>query len=264
MGEPAAGSPAAPSAPFAPSTPPTAPTAPTPSTPFSQFTSFRPGAEPPYSGAAPAGETQGQFSQGDPTHGEFTESSHTHASLTRRYKLYRPPGNAGRAGSPGSAGSSGKGPALVLMLHGCTQNPDDFAAGTGMNDLAREQGFCVLYPAQSADANPQRCWNRFKHNHQSRGRGEAALLASMTLSIMKQHGIDAHRVYIAGLSAGGAMAAIVAAAYPEIYAAVAPASAGARVNHHATPTAMRTARAARRRIERRVMGWMLTALRRPL
>ena len=143
--------------------------------------------------------------------GAFTEGSHTHASLTRRYKLYAP---------PGSAGGTGKSLPLVVMLHGCTQNPDDFAAGTGMNERAREQGFYVLYPAQSADANPQRCWNWFKHTHQSRGRGEAALLASMTLSIMQQHGIDARRVYIAGLSAGGAMAAIVAAAYPEIYAAV--------------------------------------------
>ena len=143
--------------------------------------------------------------------GEFTEGSHTHASLTRRYKLYTP---------PGSVDSTGKSLPLIVMLHGCTQNPDDFAAGTGMNELAREQGFYVLYPAQSADANPQRCWNWFKHTHQSRGRGEAALLASMTLSIMQQHRIDARRVYIAGLSAGGAMAAIVAAAYPDIYAAV--------------------------------------------
>jgi poly(hydroxyalkanoate) depolymerase family esterase len=140
--------------------------------------------------------------------GDFTEASHTHATLTRRYKLYSPPDSAGKS-LP-----------LVVMLHGCTQNPDDFAAGTRMNEIAREQDFYVLYPAQSADANPQRCWNWFKHNHQSRGRGEAALLADMTLSITKQHGIDPRRVYIAGLSAGGAMAAIAAAAYPEIYAAV--------------------------------------------
>ena len=98
--------------------------------------------------------------------GEFTDGSHNHAALTRRYKLYTPPGIAGKS-LP-----------LVVMLHGCTQNPDGFAAGTGMNERAREQGFCVLYPAQSADANPQCRWNWFKHNHQSRGRGEAALLAS--------------------------------------------------------------------------------------
>ena len=140
--------------------------------------------------------------------GEFVEGSHTHASLTRRYKLYIPPGTFDTR-LP-----------LVVMLHGCTQNPDDFAAGTGMNELAKAQGFYVLYPEQSANANPQRCWNWFKHNHQSRGRGEAALLASMTLAVIQQHGIDSRRVYIAGLSAGGAMAAIVAAAYPEIFAAV--------------------------------------------
>jgi poly(hydroxyalkanoate) depolymerase family esterase len=140
--------------------------------------------------------------------GEFASGTHTHASLTRRYKLFSPPG------------SVGKNLPLVVMLHGCTQNPDDFAAGTGMNERASQQGFYVLYPEQSASGNPQRCWNWFKHNHQSRGKGEAALLASMTLAVMAQRGIDARRVYIAGLSAGGAMAAIVAAAYPDIFAAV--------------------------------------------
>ena len=140
--------------------------------------------------------------------GEFTSGSHTQASLTRRFKLYAPPGHAGRA-LP-----------LVVMLHGCTQDPDDFAAGTGMNELAREQGFFVLYPAQSQDANASRCWNWFQHNHQQRGSGEPALLASLTQAVMAQHGIDARRVYIAGLSAGGAMAAIVAAAYPDTFAAV--------------------------------------------
>lgn len=140
--------------------------------------------------------------------GEFITGTHTHASLTRSFKLFVPPGHAGRQ-LP-----------LVVMLHGCTQNPDDFAAGTGMNQRAREQGFFVLYPEQSQDANPSRCWNWFKHNHQKRGSGEPALLASMTQAVMKQHDIDARRVFIAGLSAGGAMAAVVAAAYPEIFAAV--------------------------------------------
>ena len=140
--------------------------------------------------------------------GEFTTGTHTHSSQTRRYKLYAPPSHLGRH-LP-----------LVVMLHGCTQDPDDFAAGTGMNERAREQGFFVLYPAQSQDANPSRCWNWFKHKHQQRGSGEAALLAAMTETVMKKHGIDPRRVYIAGLSAGGAMAAIVAAAYPEIFAAV--------------------------------------------
>ena len=138
----------------------------------------------------------------------FSSASHSQAGLTRAYKLYTPPGAAGRA-LP-----------LVVMLHGCTQGPDDFAAGTAMNQHAREQGFFVLYPAQSQDANPSRCWNWFKHNHQRRGSGEPAVLAGMTQAVMQQHGIDPQRVYIAGLSAGGAMAAIVAAAYPDLFAAV--------------------------------------------
>ncbi len=137
----------------------------------------------------------------------FTSGTHTHASLSRDYKLYAPPGAAGKS-LP-----------LVLMLHGCTQDPDDFAAGTGMNDLAAKQGFFVLYPAQAQGANPQRCWNWFKPNHQRRGSGEPALLASLTQAVIAQHGIDSRRVYVAGLSAGGAMAAIVAAAYPEVFAA---------------------------------------------
>lgn len=140
--------------------------------------------------------------------GEFTSGTHTHGTLTRRFKLYTPPGQ-----------SDGPMP-LVVMLHGCTQTPDDFAAGTGMNQRAREQGFCVLYPEQAQDANPSLCWNWFEHNHQQRGRGEPALIASMTQAVMQQQRIDPRRVFIAGLSAGGAMAAIVAAAYPEIFAAV--------------------------------------------
>jgi poly(hydroxyalkanoate) depolymerase family esterase len=106
------------------------------------------------------------------------------------------------------------------MLHGCTQDPDDFATGTGMNELAREQDFFVLYPAQSRSANPSRCWNWFSQQHQARDAGEPALLASMTRAVIAEHGIDPRRVYIAGLSAGGAMAAIVAAAYPDVFAAV--------------------------------------------
>ncbi len=106
------------------------------------------------------------------------------------------------------------------MLHGCTQDPDDFAAGTGMNELGREQDFFVLYPAQSRGANASRCWNWFSEQHQAREAGEPALLASMARAVIAQHGIDPRRVYIAGLSAGGAMAAIVAAAYPDVFAAV--------------------------------------------
>jgi poly(hydroxyalkanoate) depolymerase family esterase len=106
------------------------------------------------------------------------------------------------------------------MLHGCTQNPDDFAVGTGMNEAARLRGFYVLYPAQTQRANTSGCWNWFKHNHQKRGRGEPALLAGMTRAVMASHAIDPQRVYVAGLSAGGAMAAILGDAYPELFAAI--------------------------------------------
>ncbi|TDP64293.1 extracellular catalytic domain type 1 short-chain-length polyhydroxyalkanoate depolymerase [Roseateles toxinivorans] len=140
--------------------------------------------------------------------GEFRAGSYTHSSLTRQYKLYVPPERAGQA-LP-----------LVVMLHGCTQNPDDFAAGTDMNNRAREQGFCVLYPAQGQEANPSRCWNWFKHSHQTRERGEAALIAALTRAVMQEQGTDPQRVFIAGLSAGGAMAGLVAAAHPELFAAV--------------------------------------------
>ena len=140
--------------------------------------------------------------------GSFTRATHSHAGLTRDYKLYIPPG-AHAALLP-----------LVVMLHGCNQDPDDFAAGTAMNRRAAEQGFIVLYPAQSQGANPAACWNWFKPNHQQRGRGEPALIASLTQAVIKAHGADARRVYVAGLSAGGAMAAVLGQAYPELFAAV--------------------------------------------
>ena len=146
--------------------------------------------------------------QARPHAGEFVAGSHTDATGTRAYKLYIPPG------------CSGKALPLVVMLHGCTQNPDDFAAGTGMNGAAQERGFFVLYPAQAQSANPSRCWNWFKHNHQQRGRGEPALLAGMTRSVIERWQIDPERVYVAGLSAGGAMAAILGEAYPELFAAL--------------------------------------------
>jgi poly(hydroxyalkanoate) depolymerase family esterase len=137
---------------------------------------------------------------------------HTEAGLTRAYILYLPPAVA----SPAVPASI----PLVVMLHGCSQSPDDFAAGTGMNELASEQGFAVLYPAQAQDANPGRCWNWFEPGHQQRGSGEPAVLASLTRSVITQHGLDARRVYVAGLSAGGAMAAILGQTYPDLYAAV--------------------------------------------
>jgi poly(hydroxyalkanoate) depolymerase family esterase len=108
---------------------------------------------------------------------------------------------------------------LIVMLHGCTQDPDDFAMGTGMNVLAEEQGFIVAYPRQPATANHSACWNWFDLKDQMRGEGEPCIIAGMTRAIMAEFDIDAKRVCVAGLSAGGAMALIMSSTYPELYAA---------------------------------------------
>ncbi len=126
---------------------------------------------------------------------------------TLGYKLYRPSVFVGHA------------PALVVMLHGCTQSPDDFAAGTRMNEIAEEHGMFVAYPRQTPSNNAQKCWNWFEAKDQRRDRGEPALIAGMTREIVRDHGIDPKRVFVAGLSAGGAAAAIMAQAYPDLYAA---------------------------------------------
>jgi poly(hydroxyalkanoate) depolymerase family esterase len=143
-----------------------------------------------------------------PEGGRFIDGSYGNQAGTRSYKLYIPGSYRGQA-LP-----------LVLMLHGCTQDPDDFAAGTRMNHLAEAQGCLVLYPAQSPAANPQKCWNWFKDGDQRRDSGEPSLLAGMTREIVVRHGLDPRRIYVAGLSSGGAMAAILGATHPDLYAAV--------------------------------------------
>ena len=142
---------------------------------------------------------------------QWTDGSFTHQGRALAYKLYVPPSAAGVTITPRP---------LVLMLHGCTQDPADFAAGTQMNTLARELGVVVLYPAQTQHANAQRCWNWFKPQHQQRGRGEPALLVALTESVMAENHVDPARVYVGGLSAGGAMADILGRCYPDVFAGV--------------------------------------------
>lgn len=138
----------------------------------------------------------------------FNSGTFANQAGSRDYKLYIP------------SGYNGQRLPLVVMLHGCTQNPDDFAAGTGMNALAEAQPCLVLYPAQTASANQSRCWNWFKPSDQGRNSGEPAIIAGMTQQIIDEYKLDERRVYIAGLSAGGAMATTLAMTWPELYAAV--------------------------------------------
>ncbi|SFK55439.1 extracellular catalytic domain type 1 short-chain-length polyhydroxyalkanoate depolymerase [Methylocapsa palsarum] len=148
--------------------------------------------------------------------GAFAARRYACKAGARDYKLYVPGLQA-----PGAAAMRGAGarPALIIMLHGCTQGPDDFAAGTKMNTLAEEFGFIVAYPKQDASANQSGCWNWFLLKDQMRETGEPRIISGITREIMQEFNVDPGRVYVAGLSAGGAMAAVMSATYPELYAA---------------------------------------------
>lgn len=140
--------------------------------------------------------------------GRFLSKTYANQAGSRKYKLYIP------------STYSGQPMPLMVMLHGCTQNPDDFSAGTQMNIVAEERQCFVAYPAQEPSANISKCWNWFKAMDQQRGQGEPSIIAGITEEVIAEYGLDRGKVYVAGLSAGGAMAVIMGTTYPDLYKAV--------------------------------------------
>jgi poly(hydroxyalkanoate) depolymerase family esterase len=132
-----------------------------------------------------------------------------HGNDTLRFKLYIP------------SGYNGDPMPMVVMLHGAQQDADNFAAGTEMNAIAEARGYIVVYPEQSEGANPLKCWNWFRPADRQRESGETAMIAALTREVMTNFNIDDARVYVAGMSAGGAMAINLAVMYPDLYAAAA-------------------------------------------
>ncbi|MGB3682397.1 MAG: PHB depolymerase family esterase [Rubrobacteraceae bacterium] len=159
-------------------------------------------------GVIPHAPEPGAPGVGPQTAGRFVSGSYTNRSGTRGYKLYIP------------GGTNGEPLPLLVMLHGCTQNPDDFAAGTRMNTLAESGNFFVVYPEQTSSSNMNKCWNWFNAGDQHRDQGEPSIIAGITHQIAATQPVDTKRIYVAGMSAGAAMAVILGETYPDLYAAV--------------------------------------------
>ncbi|MEQ6205015.1 PHB depolymerase family esterase [Sulfitobacter sp. HNIBRBA2951] len=143
-----------------------------------------------------------------PEDAQFRRDTFTCPAGSRTYRTYIPASSV--------MGVTG----VVMMLHGCTQTPEHFATGTGMNVLAEQHRFIVVYPAQSRGGNAQSCWNWFSRGDQRRGKGEPSILAGIASSVAKVHGVLRDKTFVAGLSAGAAMAVILGETYDDVFAAV--------------------------------------------
>lgn len=142
-----------------------------------------------------------------PQGARFHERHFAGTEGSRPYRVYVP------------ASLDGRPRGLVMMLHGCKQNPNDFAVGTRMNEKAEAAGLVVVYPEQTRHANAMACWNWFSPGNQARGSGEPGILAALALAIANEFDVPRDRLFVAGLSAGGAMTSILTETYPDVFAA---------------------------------------------